>query len=238
MFSGALTGGILGSIGTGFGNVLIGIGSSIEALDSLKDLYKTVLKRKQFTTQNSYHTDKITNSLHAYVVINNIVKTDISEAIEWAKLDQPQKQKQANYEYIASNFEVWSEMVRQRGGILGIRPVGMHLKPNDPNNEIQQKISRNPNLPQYLSNNVFMSILKEALDYLNKEADNIVRVTEELTEQEAVQYVARNVMQYLHNEKADLMNTLSRQDQSKGNKIAPKVAIYTSVIYLLKFTDN
>lgn len=83
-----------------------------------------------------------------------------------------------------------------------------------------------------------MSILKEALDYLNKEADNIVRDTEGLTEQEALKYVERNIMQYLHNEKADLMNTLSRQDQSKRNKIAPKVAIYTSVIYLLKFTDK
>lgn len=46
-----------------------------------------------------------------------------------------QRQKQANYEYIATNFDVWSEMVRQRS-ILGIRPVGLHLSQDDPNNFI------------------------------------------------------------------------------------------------------
>lgn len=47
MFTGALTGGLLGSISTGFGTILISVGASVEAIDSLKDVYKSVLASKQ-----------------------------------------------------------------------------------------------------------------------------------------------------------------------------------------------
>ncbi|MFX1366679.1 MAG: hypothetical protein ACFFCE_06370 [Promethearchaeota archaeon] len=91
MLAGALTGGLLGSISAGFGNLLIGIGTSAETLDSLKDIYKSVLQKQQVKASNTYLTDRISDSLLEYVTINDIVQDDLSEAIEWAQLGQTQK---------------------------------------------------------------------------------------------------------------------------------------------------
>ena len=232
MFMGAMMGGFGGSIGMTIGNLMIVGGDSADSLFELKDAVKDILESRHQEVRVHFDA-KIADTLRAEIAMKNWIDEDLREAIDWATLSEPQKQEQIEYEYIPSNFEVWADMV-SRSRLLGT-PVGMHLMPGDPNNYIAQRF---PRLPQYLGDNVFRSILREVLNFLDQESENIMRDTNGMTEQEALNYITRNAMQYLHSEKADLMDSLSRQDESKPNKIAPKVKIYISVIYLLKFTNK
>jgi len=92
MFAGAMAGGFGGSIGTALGNIMMVAGTSVEGIDSIKDMFEAVLKKKPVQTQRvDILGPQLISSLQAYVAANNWISEDLSEVIEWAQLDQPQK---------------------------------------------------------------------------------------------------------------------------------------------------
>jgi len=114
---------------------------------------------------------------------------------------------------------------------------GSHIQLLDPIPPNSNNI-RNPNLPQYLRDPVFLSILHEIGDFMTREKDFLLIQTVGMSEQDAMSYVSTTVMDYLNSEKDDLMNTLSNRDNGKSIKLFPKINTYISVIYQLTFTDK
>ena len=97
--------------------------------------------------------------------------------------------------------------------------------------EILQNVKSKQNyLPLFLKNEIFLSILKKINNFLINERENILKDTEDMTEQDAIQYISKVVMQYLKTEKIDLMNALIKFDK--------KISTYASVIYLLQYTNK
>jgi len=67
-------------------------GTSVEGIDSIKDMFEAVLKRESVQTQKAdLLGSQLISSLQAYVATNHWIQQDASEAIEWAQLDEAQK---------------------------------------------------------------------------------------------------------------------------------------------------
>ncbi|MBA7638430.1 hypothetical protein ES703_46086 [subsurface metagenome] len=92
MFAGAMAGGLGGSFGTAIGNIMMVAGTSVEGIDSIKDMFEAVLKKEPVQTQRTDTLGpKLISSLQAYVAANNWIDEDLSDAIEWAQLDETQR---------------------------------------------------------------------------------------------------------------------------------------------------
>jgi len=85
-------------------------------------------------------------------------------------------------------------------------------------------------IPNFLQNDAFLSILSEINEYLDTEEDLIISETEDMQEDDIIAYIREKVFNYLHQE-TNLLETLEESSLSK-------VAIYTSALGYLKFTEK